>query len=63
VANGVGRASHHDDAFAIDPKCTGQIPPSLIGRQLARDEATDLLTMLKIPSRESPIIATGALVD
>jgi hypothetical protein len=47
----------------IAAKCTDQIPPSLIGGQLSGDEATNLLTMLKIPSRESPIIATGALVD
>jgi hypothetical protein len=62
VADGIGRASHFDEGFAIDPEHAGQIPPSLIGRQLSGDEAADLLTMLMIASPDSPIVATEAPV-
>jgi hypothetical protein len=62
VADGVGRASHFDEGFAIDPESAGQIPPSLVGRQLSGDEAADLLTMLMIASPDSPIVAAEALV-
>jgi hypothetical protein len=63
VADGIGRASHFDEGFAIDPEQAGQIPPSLIGRQLSGDEAADLLTMLMIASPDSPIVATAALAN
>jgi hypothetical protein len=63
VADGVGRPSHFDEGFAIDPDCAGQIPPTLIGRQLSGDEAADLLTMLMIASPGGPIFATEALAD
>ena len=54
VANGLGRAAHFDEGFAIDPEFAGQIPPTLIGRQLSGDEAADLLTMLMIGSPRRP---------
>jgi hypothetical protein len=63
VADGIGHASHFDEGFPIDPEHAGQIPPSLIGRQLSGDEAADLLTMLMIASRDSPIVATEALAN
>jgi hypothetical protein len=63
VADGIGRASHFDEGFAIDPEQAGQIPPSLIGRQLSGDEAADLLTMLMIASPDSPVVATEALAN
>jgi hypothetical protein len=63
VADGIGRASHFDEGFAIDPEQAGQIPPSLIGRQLSGDEAADLLTMLMIASPDRPIVATAALAN
>jgi len=44
LADGIGRISHFDEGFAMDPECAGQIPPSLIGRHLSGDEAADLLT-------------------
>jgi hypothetical protein len=56
VAEGIGRASHFDEGFAINPACAGQIPPSLIGRQLSGDEAADLLTMLRIGSAAKPVL-------
>jgi hypothetical protein len=59
AADGVGRASHFDEGFAIDPEYAGQIPPSLIGRQLSGDEAADLLTLLMIGSPGIPMIANA----
>jgi hypothetical protein len=56
VADGVGRASHFDEGFAIDPDCAAQIPPSLIGRPLSGDEAADLLTMLMIGPKREPAV-------
>jgi hypothetical protein len=55
-ADGIGRASHFDEGFAIDPACAGQIPPSLVGRQLSGDEAADLLTLLMIESKGEPVV-------
>jgi hypothetical protein len=57
AVDGLGRASHFDEGFAIDPGCAGQIPPSLIGRQLSGDEAADLLTMLMIGS-QGPVVSS-----
>jgi hypothetical protein len=53
---GLGRASHFDEGFAIDPERAGQMPASLIGRQLSGDEAADLLTMLMIGS-QGPVVS------
>jgi hypothetical protein len=61
AAEGVGRASHFDQGFAINPKCVGAIPPDLIGRHLSGDEAADLLTMLMISSPRSPVITNESL--
>jgi hypothetical protein len=63
MADGIGRGSHFDEGFAIDPERAGLIPPSLIGRQLSGDEAADLLTMLMIASPDSPVVATEALAN
>ena len=63
VAEGVGRASHFDEGYAIAPECAGQIPPSLIGRQLSGDDAADLLTMLMITSPGSTIVSSETLAD
>jgi hypothetical protein len=52
VTDGLGRASHFDEGFAIDPELAAQIPPSLIGRQLSGDDAADLLTTLMIGLRQ-----------
>jgi hypothetical protein len=56
AVDGLGRVSHFDEGFAMDPECAGQIPPSLIGRQLSGDEAADLLTMLMIGS-QGPVVS------
>jgi hypothetical protein len=56
VADGIGRASHFDEGFAIDPACAGQIPPGLVGRQLSGDQAADLLTLLMIGSKGESVV-------
>jgi hypothetical protein len=63
VADGIGRASHFDEGFAIDTEYAGQIPPSLIGRQLSGDEAADLLTLLMIGSPGNPVVANEVLAN
>jgi hypothetical protein len=61
VTDGLGRASHFDEGFAIAPKLAAWIPPSLIGRQLSGDDAVDLLTTLMIGSRRSPVAEENVL--
>ncbi len=63
VANGLGRATHFDEGFAIDSGFVGQIPPALIGRQLSGDEAADLLTMLMIGSPRRPAAEIEAVAS
>jgi hypothetical protein len=60
VADGLGRATHFDEGFAIDPEFAAQIPPSLIGRQLSGDDAADLLTTLMIGPRQGSVIEADA---
>jgi hypothetical protein len=39
AVDGLGRASHFDEGFAIDPGCAGQIPPNrttVVGRRSCR---------------------------
>jgi hypothetical protein len=61
VMGGLGRASHFDEGFAIDPELAAQIPSSLIGRPLSGDAAADLLTTLMIGSRQGPMVEADAL--
>jgi hypothetical protein len=41
----------------------GQIPPSLVGRQLSGDEAVDLLTTLRIGSKREPVVLVNYQKD
>jgi hypothetical protein len=63
VTEGLGRASHFDEGFAIDPELAAQIPPSLIGRQLFGDDAADLLTTLMIGSQRDAAAEEDALAS
>jgi hypothetical protein len=63
VTDGLGRASHFDEGFAIDTELAARIPPSLIGRQLSGDDAADLLTALMIGSGRGPVAEADALAS
>jgi hypothetical protein len=47
AANELGRASHFEDGYAIDPDLAEMIPDDFTWRKLSPKEAADVLKMLK----------------
>ncbi len=56
VAKDLCRPSLFDEGYAVDPDLVTMIPKDLIGRNLSRTEARDLLTLLSGGARTSGLV-------